>query len=247
MAAPQRLGEGQLTASAQPVSTFMSYDARSTPATPTRLPQMPNVQRVTAFQRGGMRDVQGVNSVQELSEALAPLTKLYDAGAQMYASDQYRRGQNEILKAAANINRDQQVKSLAYAQENRELSASNPIAGVLMDRANPFRQAGRVNQASQYVASLAQQQFKAEWAQSGSSLKWRRLHARMVHMQSFETEAVVQKTTKTNPQLRNQVLSPPVARQRLTQNADSGLLDFAATDHPYPVKVSQTVMFRHLC
>ena len=40
-----------------------------------------------------------------------------------------------------------------------------------MDRANPFRQAGRVNQASQYVASLAQQQFKAEWAKSGSSLR----------------------------------------------------------------------------
>jgi len=114
--------------------------------------------------------VQGYNSLQELTDALQPLSKLYDAGIQLYGTSQYQKGQNEILKAAANINRDQLVKGIQYAEDNRQLSVDNPIAGVLMDQANPFRQAGRQNQASQFVATLAPRMFEAEWTRNGASL-----------------------------------------------------------------------------
>lgn len=170
MPAPQRLAAGSLSPSANPVSTFLQFDSNSQPAAPTQPSKLAQTPRVVALQRGGRRDVQGVNPVQELAEALKPLTQLYDAGAEMYASDQYKQGQNEILRAAANINRDTIQKSLAYAAENRAVDASNPVAGMLMDQANPFRQAGRVNQASQWVATMASQQFRAEWARSGGEL-----------------------------------------------------------------------------
>lgn len=170
MAAPQRLQSANISPSARPVDTFLQFNANSAPAQPTQMPKLPQPKGVVAIQRGGMRSIQGSNPLEELATALKPLSKLYDSGVQMYASDQYRRGQNEILKAAANVSRDTVVKGLQYAQDNRELSNENPMAGVLMDQSNPFRQAGRVNQASQWVAGLTPQLFQAEWIKKGSAL-----------------------------------------------------------------------------
>jgi len=171
MAAPQRLQAGSLQPSANPVSSFLNFDANSKPAAPAQPSKLGQISRITGIQRGAMRDVQGVNPLQELSEALAPLTKVADAGMQLYATNEYKKGQNEILKAAANINRDQQQKSIAYAEQNRELDRQNPVAGILMDQANPFRQAGRVNQASKWVATQTPAMFKAEWARLGGDLR----------------------------------------------------------------------------
>lgn len=171
MAAPQRLQAGSLQPSANPVSSFLNFDANSKPAAPAQPSKLGQISRVTGIQRGAMRDVQGVNPLQELSEALAPLTKLADTGLQLYATNEYKQGQNEILKAAANINRDQQQKGIAYAEQNREVDRQNPVAGILMDQANPFRQAGRVNQASKWVATQTPAMFKAEWARLGGDLR----------------------------------------------------------------------------
>ena len=170
MAAPQRLQSGNISPSAAPVSSFLSFDANSSPAAPAQMPRLPQGGGVVAIQKGGTRSVQGANPIQELTNALKPLSKLYDAGVEMYASSQYQQGQNEILRAAANINRDTIVKGFKYAEDNRRLSSENPVAGVLMDQANPFRQAGRVNQASQFVATLAPRIFEAEWTRNGGNL-----------------------------------------------------------------------------
>ena len=170
MPTPQRLGEGSLTPSARPVSNFLQFKSDGDPAQPTRPNQLGQVRGVNIIQRQADRSIQGVNPIAELTEALKPLTQLYDYGAEYYASNQYKKGQNEILKAASNINRDTINKSIQYARENRDVSAVNPVAGVLMDQANPFRQAGRINQASQFVASKAQDQFRGAWASQGSNL-----------------------------------------------------------------------------
>jgi hypothetical protein len=170
MPAPQRLGAGSLTPSARPVSNFLQFKTDGDPAQPTRPSQLGQVGQVNIIQRQADRSIQGVNPIAELTEALKPLTQLYDYGAELYASDQYKRGQNEILRAASKINRDTIAKSFAYAADNREISAANPVAGVLMDDANPFRQAGRVNQASQWVANLAPQAFRSAWIEQGGSL-----------------------------------------------------------------------------
>lgn len=170
MPAPQRLGAGSLTPSARPVSNFLQFKNDGDPAQPSRPNQLGQVRGVNIIQRQSDRSIQGSNPIAELTEALKPLTQLYDYGAELYASDQYKRGQNEILRAASSINRDTIAKSFAYAADNREVSAANPVAGVLMDQANPFRQAGRVNQASQWVAGLAPQAFRSAWIKKGGSL-----------------------------------------------------------------------------
>ena len=170
MATPQRLQSANISPSAAPVDTFLSFDANSAPAAPAQPQKLGQVKGIQSFQRGGMRDVQGVNSIAELADALKPLSKIYDAGVEMYASNQYQRGQNEILRAAANVNRDTVIKGIQYADDNRQLDSQNPVAGVLMDQANPFRQAGRVNQASQFVATLAPRVFEAEWIKNGGNL-----------------------------------------------------------------------------
>ena len=170
MPTPQRLGNGSLTPSARPVSNFLQFRSDGDPAQPTRPNQLGQVKGVNVIQRQADRSIQGVNPIAELTEALKPLTQLYDYGAELYASDQYKRGQNEILRAASSINRDTIAKSYEYAADNREVSAANPVAGVLMDEANPFRQAGRVNQASQWVANLTPQAFRSAWIEKGGSL-----------------------------------------------------------------------------
>ena len=170
MPTPQRLGEGSLTPSARPVSNFLQFKNDGDPAQPTQPGKLAQTKGVNIIQRQADRSIQGVNPITELTEALKPLTQIYDYGAESYASNQYKQGQNEILKAASNINRDTINKSINYARENRDVSAVNPVAGVLMDQSNPFRQAGRVNQASQFVASKAQDQFRGAWASQGSNL-----------------------------------------------------------------------------
>ena len=170
MPAPQRLGEGSLTPSARPVSNFLQFKSDGDPAQPTRPNQLGQVRGVNVIQRQADRSIQGANPIAELTEALKPLTQLYDYGAELYASDQYKRGQNEILRAASSINRDTIAKSYEYAADNREVSAANPVAGILMDQANPFRQAGRINQASQWVANLTPQAFRSAWIEKGGSL-----------------------------------------------------------------------------
>ena len=170
MATPQRLGEGKLSPAASPVSTFLSYDRNPQPGRPAELPKLAQSRGITSIQSGRQRDVQGYNPIEQLTDALAPLAGAYDKGVEMFASDQYRRGQNEILRAAANIGRDTVQKGFNYAADNRELDAVNPVAGVLMDQSNPFRQAGRVNQASQWVANLTPDLFRSEWIKTGGSL-----------------------------------------------------------------------------
>ena len=170
MAALQRLGNASLTPAAKPVSTFLQYDENPQPAKPMQMPKLAQVRGITTLQAGRPSDVQGVNPFRQLDDALGPLLKLYDTGVEMFASDQYRRGQNEILRAAANINRDTIDKSYRYAADNREVDRSNPVAGTLMDQANPFRQAGRINQASQWVASQVPNQMRAQWSRYGADL-----------------------------------------------------------------------------
>ena len=170
MAAPQRLQNPSISPAARPVDQFLQFDANSAPAQPTRSVSLAQPKGITTIQRGGMRNVQGVNPLEELTTALQPLSKLYDAGVGIYASDQYRRGQNEILRAAANINRDTIAKGYKYAEDNRALSAENPIAGVLMDQTNPFREAGRINQASRWAASVVPSLMRAKWAEKAGEL-----------------------------------------------------------------------------
>jgi hypothetical protein len=115
-----------------------------------------NGDRIGLVQTAAKPNVGGFDQGEQLARALAPfsqnLTKLLNYGAQLYASNEYRQGQNEALKAYSQANNQLMVSADEYAAENRDLYRKDPLAGLLMDRANPFRTAGRQNQLSQLAA-----------------------------------------------------------------------------------------------
>lgn len=129
-----------------------------------------NVSGVNVIQRGSNMNVQGVNSVAELAAALKPLTKLADAGLELYAGHEYKKGRNEVLRANALVNRQTLQAGDQYAADNRALARENPVAAMMMDRVNPFRQAGRQNQASQLVAQEMPRAMRQAWRDNADRL-----------------------------------------------------------------------------
>jgi hypothetical protein len=167
--ADQELAKGQLAPAAKPVSSFLSFQSAN-PAAPMRPEMMGNPSQINMIQRGSNMNVQSVNSVTELAAALKPLTQLADAGLELYAGHEYKQGRNEVLRASALVNRQTLQSGDQYAADNRALARENPVAAMMMDRVNPFRQAGRVNQASQLVAQEMPRAMRQAWRENANRL-----------------------------------------------------------------------------
>ena len=154
--AREQLPLGQIQPAARPVSSFVQPGLIETPR-PAQ-PQSLNLSndRIGLVQTPGSPNVQGYNQGEQLARALAPfsqnLTQLLNYGVQLYASNEYQQGQNEALKAYSAANRQVMASADEYAAENRDLARQDPMAALLMDRANPFRTAGRQNQLSKLAA-----------------------------------------------------------------------------------------------
>jgi Lytic transglycolase len=167
--ADQELGKGQLAPVARPVSSFLSFQSAN-PAAPMRPEMLGNPSQINMIQRGSNMNVQGVNSAAELAAALKPLTQLADAGLELYAGHEYKKGRNEVLRASALVNRQTIQAGDEYAADNRALARENPVAAMMMDRVNPFRQAGRQNQASQLVAQEMPRAMRQAWRDNADRL-----------------------------------------------------------------------------
>jgi hypothetical protein len=154
--AREQLPLGQIQPAARPVSSFVQPGLIET-ARPAQ-PQQINLSsdRIGLVQTAAAPNVQGYDQGEQLARALAPfsqnLTKLMNYGVQLYASNEYQQGQNEALKAYTIANRQLMVSADEYAAENRDVARQDPVAGLLMDRANPFRTAGRQNQLSKLAS-----------------------------------------------------------------------------------------------
>lgn len=138
----------QIRPAARPVDSFIR------PATPNvaapAAPQMlPNPQGIRTIAQGNGGNVQGVNQFAELALALAPLARglvdLAGTGMQMYAKGEYEKGRAEAARAQALANQQMLQSQADYASENRRLAQVDPIGALMMDRVNPYREAGRQN------------------------------------------------------------------------------------------------------
>lgn len=172
--AREQLPLGQIQPAARPVSSFVQPGLiePTRPAQPQML-QLSN-DRIGLVQTAAKPNVGGFDQGEQLARALAPfsqnLTKLLNYGAQLYASNEYRQGQNEALKAYSQANSQLMVSADQYAAENRDLARQDPMAGLLMDRANPFRTAGRQNQLSQLAAQEMPMIMRREFNQRRADL-----------------------------------------------------------------------------
>ena len=167
--ANDRLPLSQIQPSAKPVSSFIRTQAIN-PAAPAKPSMLPSASGVQIIQRGNVSNVKGYNSLQELSEAVKLLVPVVDAGLELYASNQYQKGQQELLKANRGNNNAMVQSEKNYAAENRVVHRNNEAAGILMDELNPYRKAGMLNQASAITATLVPQAFRKAWLENGQEL-----------------------------------------------------------------------------
>ena len=172
--AREQLPLGQIQPAARPVSSFVQPGLiePTKPAQPQLL--QPSGDRIGLVQTAAQPNVSGYDQGEQLARALAPfsqsLTKLLNYGTQLYASNEYRQGQNEALKAYSQANSQLMVSGDQYAAENRDLYRKDPLAGLLMDRANPFRTAGRQNQLSQLAGQEMPMIMRREFNQRRGDL-----------------------------------------------------------------------------
>lgn len=151
----EELPQGQIVPAARPVGAFIQ-PARPNIAAPMAPQMMPNPGGVRTIGQGSGGSVQGINQFQELAQALAPfsrgLIQLANYGAELYASSEYEKGQSEVARAKVLANQQMQRSAAEYAAENRRLDKTDPIAAVMMDRVNPFREGGRLNRLARIAA-----------------------------------------------------------------------------------------------
>jgi hypothetical protein len=153
---------GQIAPAAQPVESFIT-PARIDPAAPAKPSALPQGPQIGMVQRASGGNVQ--SNYGDLAQALAPfnanLTKALYTGAELYASNEYKQGQNEAMRAYTLANRQMLQSEAEYGSVNRKLAQANPMAALAMDNANPFRQGGRVNQLSQLAGSVIESRLSA--------------------------------------------------------------------------------------
>ena len=167
--ANDRLPLSQIQPSAKPVSSFIRTQAIN-PAAPAKPSMLPSASGVQIIQRGNVSNVKGYNSLRELSEAVKLLVPVVDAGLELYASNEYQKGQQELLKANRGNNNAMVQGEKNYAADNRVVHRNNEAAGILMDELNPYRKAGMLNQASAITATLVPQAFNKAWLENGTEL-----------------------------------------------------------------------------
>ena len=152
---PRELSQGQIVPAARPVDAFIA-PANPLAAAPARPEMMPRGPQMNVIGQGNGGNVQGYNNAEELAIALRPfnanLVNMTANIGQLYATSEYEKGRNEVVKAQI-LNNQQTLQSMGqYAAENRALAVKDPIAGLMMDSVNPYRRAGRENQVSQIAA-----------------------------------------------------------------------------------------------
>ena len=150
----QELPKNQLNPTAKPVNRFLNYRSEQ-PAAPPKLVEMPTPKGINIIQRSNEMNVQGYNSFAQLSDALAKTSQAVSQIGPVVKSESERRGRNDVLKALSLANKQALNSSENYAATNRQVSREDAIAGMMMDRVNPWRQKAREDQLSKLAAGEA--------------------------------------------------------------------------------------------
>ena len=192
----------QIRPVAQPVDAFVR-PATPNVAAPAAPQMMPNPSGIRMIEQGNGGNVQGYNQFAQLAEALAPfsraLTEVAGTGMKMYASGEYEKGRNEAMKAQVLANQQMQQSMGEYANENRKLAQVDPIGALMMDRVNPYREAGRVNQLSRLAAQEIGAAVLNEYRSTPDVETWKPGDPRLKQLQARAVESIVVSKYKLDP------------------------------------------------
>ena len=167
-----QLQPGQIIPAAKPIKTFFGSKANFAPA-PAKPQLMGDISRINVIQRGNVANVQGYNSLEQLSQVVKQLVPVVDTGLKLYGSNEYQKGQQLVLEAIKNNNQATDNSAKDYATKNRELERINPLAALEMDEMNPYRRAGAIRQASKITAQLVPAAFDKAWNDNSGLLSLR--------------------------------------------------------------------------
>jgi hypothetical protein len=81
----------------------------------------------------------------------------------LYASNEYEKGRSEAMRAQVLSNQQMLQSQAEYANENRSLAQADPIGALMMDRVNPYREAGRQNALSRIAGQEIQRAVLNKW------------------------------------------------------------------------------------
>ena len=186
----------QIRPVAQPVDAFVR-PATPNVAAPAAPQMMPNPSGIRMIEQGNGGSIQGYNQFAQLAEALAPfsraLTEVAGTGMKMYASGEYEKGRNEAMKAQVLANQQMQQSMGEYANENRKLAQVDPIGALMMDRVNPYREAGRVNALSRVAAKEIGSAVLAEYSRTPGVEEWKFDDPRLKQLQARAVASVTEK------------------------------------------------------
>lgn len=154
------LPQGQITPAARPVSAFVAPRRRDI-AAPAQPQMLPNPQGLRILPQASGGSVGGGNRFAELASALSDfspgLLRMAGQALEQQAAGEYQRGANEAMRAQVLANQQMLQSGAEYAAQTRRIGRADPEAGLLMDRVNPYRQAGRQNALSRLAAEEANQ------------------------------------------------------------------------------------------
>ena len=154
-----------------------------------------NVAQLSTIRQGSGGDVQGFNQWAQLSEALRPfsdaLTTTAMAGGQMYAQREYEKGRNDAVRAQILANQQRLQGGAAYSAETRRLEGIDPEAAQMMDRVNPFRQAGRDNQRARLAANEVKTYILDSYRQTPGAETWKPGDPRLAGLKVQATQQIL--------------------------------------------------------
>ncbi len=187
---------GSIVPVAQGVDTFIR---------PSAFQQAPGLPQLRVFSSGPAQiarigqesggSVRGFNQWAQLAEALAPfndaLTKTAIAGGEMYASAEYEKGRNDAIKAQILSNQQRLQGGAAWNAEVRRVEGLDPEAARMMDRVNPFRQAGRDNQRARMAAEETKTYILQAYHSTPGAETWKAGDPRLAEIKVRATQEIL--------------------------------------------------------
>jgi hypothetical protein len=192
----RELRDGQIVPAAQPVDAFIRPTAfQQAPGLPRLQVFSSNAPQIRTIGQGSGGNVQGFNQWAQLADALAPfndaLTKTAMTGGQMYASGEYEKGRNDAIKAQILSNQQRLQGGANWSAETRRLEGVDPEAAQMMDRVNPFRQAGRDNQKARMAAEETKTYILQAYRETPGAETWKPGDPRLAEIKVKATQQIL--------------------------------------------------------
>jgi len=190
------LPNNQIQPVARPVDSFIQPERIQT-AAPAPVVLMPNPGGIRTIGQGSGGSVDGANQFQQLAQALAPfnqrLSEFAGAGLQLYASSEYQKGQQEAALAQARAEQQIRASGEQFAAETRRLENADPEAARMLDRVNPYREAGRVNQLSRMAGAEIETALMNEYRNTPDVVLWKDGDPRLTELRATAVNRVLDK------------------------------------------------------